>query len=86
MRKAIKSKLKGKDVLICKVCGTVVQNLNPTERFPEGYTYNECLVCKNEVDLNAEDIKVEKVTSSDIDIVKRWAEEIAAKKKEQAQQ
>jgi hypothetical protein len=48
--KTVKSMHKGRDVLICKGCGTVVQDLNPSTYFPEGYTYDVCLVCKQDID------------------------------------
>jgi rubrerythrin len=50
--KVIKSVHKGKDVLICKGCGTVVQSLHSTSYFPEGYTYDVCPFCKETLDYN----------------------------------
>ena len=37
--KVMKDTYKGQQVYICTGCSTVVENLNPTKYFPEGYHY-----------------------------------------------
>jgi hypothetical protein len=50
--RVLKSTHKGKEVFICTgpKCGCVVENLNPTEYFPEGYHYDTCPKCHHELD------------------------------------
>lgn len=50
--KVLKSKHKGRDVFICtgNKCGCVVEDLTPTEYFPEGYHYDVCPKCGQECD------------------------------------
>jgi hypothetical protein len=48
--RVLKSKHKEQDVLLCSGCGCVVENLKSTEYFPEGYHYDTCPKCKNELD------------------------------------
>lgn len=52
--KVIKSLHKGQEVYLCTApkCGTVVENLNPSKYFPQGYHYDVCPKCKVELDYN----------------------------------
>jgi hypothetical protein len=50
--RVLKSMHKGQEVFICtgNKCGCVVENLNPSKYFPEGYHYDVCPKCKEELD------------------------------------
>lgn len=50
--KVLKTTHKGHDVFVCTghMCGCVVEDLTPTEYFPEGYHYDVCPRCKNDLD------------------------------------
>jgi hypothetical protein len=76
--KVIKTKHKGHDVYVCtsNKCGTVVEDLTPTNYFPEGYHYDICPVCKQ--DLDYKDLLVvekTKFNTSDYEVLAKWANE-----------
>jgi hypothetical protein len=48
--KVLKSTHKGHDVLLCKGCGCVAEDLTSTEYFPEGYHFDVCPYCHQELD------------------------------------
>lgn len=90
--KVLPFKHKGQDVFICTgngakfingrskmvPCGTVVENLNPSTYFPQGYHYDECPNCKADLDYS-EPVKIErtKFIESDFATIERWAQERA---------
>ena len=90
--KVLPFKHKGQDVFICTGfaskfidgrsrmagCATVVENLNPTEYFPQGYHYDVCPNCGADLDY-ANPLKIErtKFKETDYAIIERWAQERA---------
>lgn len=90
--KVLPFKHKGQDVFVCMGrvskfingrsrmvdCGTVVENLNATSFFPQGYHYNECPRCKADLDYS-EPVKIErtKFKETDYATIERWAQERA---------
>lgn len=57
-------------------CGLVVENLNPTTNFPQGYHYDVCPKCKSELDYT-DPVKIErtKFKSTDYEVITKWANE-----------
>lgn len=57
-------------------CGTVVENLNATEFFPNGYHYDTCPNCGQELDYN-DPVKIErtKFKPTDYEVIAKWANE-----------
>jgi hypothetical protein len=82
MTKVIKGTHKGNDVYICtgNKCGTVVENLTSTKNFPEGYHYDVCPVCKDELDYK-NPVIIEKTIfkASDLEVIAKWAEQRKSK-------
>lgn len=78
MSKVIKSTHKGNDVYVCTTnkCGTVVENLTPTTYFPQGYHYDVCPVCKQDLDYT-NPVVIEKTifTAADHEVLAKWAKE-----------
>jgi hypothetical protein len=78
MTKVIKGAHKGNDVYICTTnkCGTVVENLNPTTYFPQGYHYDICPVCNQDLDYK-NPVVIEKTifTAADHEVLGKWAKE-----------
>jgi transcription initiation factor IIE alpha subunit len=84
--KVMPYKHKGQDVFICtgsiqvlrtkKGCGFVVENLNPTTLFKEGYHFDVCPKCKSELDYN-DLVKLERLilTKEDHEVLAKWAKE-----------
>jgi hypothetical protein len=76
MTKVLKGTHKGKDVYICtgNKCGAVVENLNPTTYFPEGYHYDVCPKCKQDLDYtNPVVINKPKFNETDYEVIAKWA-------------
>jgi hypothetical protein len=88
--KVMPFKHKGQDVFICTGnvyrfingrsalagCGTVVENLNPSAYFPQGYHYDVCPRCKADLDYaNTLILKPEKFNDTDYEVLARWAKE-----------
>jgi hypothetical protein len=78
MVKVLKAMHKGNEVYICtgNKCGTVVENLTSTKYFPEGYHYDVCPVCKNDLDY-ANPLVIERTIfkPSDLEVIAKWAKE-----------
>ena len=78
MIKVIKGTHKGNNVYICtnNKCGTVVENLTSTEYFPDGYHYDVCPDCKQDLDYkNPVVIEKTKFTAADHEVLAKWAKE-----------
>lgn len=78
MIRVIKGTHKGNSVYICTSnnCGTVVENLTSTKYFPEGYHYDVCPVCKQDLDYkNVLVIEKTKFNPSDYEVIKTWAKQ-----------
>lgn len=84
--KVMPFKHKGQDVFICTGsiqglrtktgCGFVVENLNPTKTFTEGYHYDVCPKCKSDLDYtNPVIITPTKFNDTDYEVLARWAKE-----------
>jgi hypothetical protein len=57
-------------------CGMVVENLNPTTSFPQGYHYDVCPKCKSDLDYtNPVIITPTKFNDTDYEVLARWAKE-----------
>jgi DNA-directed RNA polymerase subunit RPC12/RpoP len=74
--KVAKSTHKGQQVYICTGCGTVAENLNPTNYFPQGYHYDTCLNCKQDLDYNQPKVFEKTIfTKADLEVIAKWAKE-----------
>jgi hypothetical protein len=76
--KVMPYKHKGQDVFICTGlrCGTVVENLNSTNYFPQGYHFDVCPKCKSDLDYtNPVIITPTKFNDTDYEVIAKWAKE-----------
>jgi rubrerythrin len=72
--KVMKDTYKGQQVYICTGCSAVVENLNPTKYFPEGYHYDTCPSCKQDLDYKQPKvIEKTKFNETDYGVIAQWA-------------
>lgn len=73
--KVVKDVFKGQEVYICTGCGSVVENLNATTYFPEGYHYDICPKCKQDLDYKEPKV-IEKTNfnPTDYEVIASWAQ------------
>ena len=78
--KVTKDVFKGEDVYICTGCGTVVENLSSTKNFPEGYHYDTCPKCKQDLDYTQPKVFEKTIfTKADLEVIAKWAEQRKSK-------
>jgi len=72
--KVMKDTYKGQEVYICIGCATVVENLNATTYFPQGYHYDNCPRCKQDLDYKQPKvIEKTKFNETDYEVIAKWA-------------
>jgi transcription initiation factor IIE alpha subunit len=78
--KVMKDTYKGQEVYICTGCATVVENLNDTTYFPQGYHYDTCPKCNQDLDYKEPKVIERTVfTKSDLEVIAQWAQQRKSK-------